>query len=148
MAYKDLYHNIAVVHLMDPANIDDNDDETTKILDTAGFGSAVLSVSVGALTGATTSHSLLPTLQESATTVGTDFKDVASTDIIGAFTLMDSTSEDQVTQVVGYKGSKRYLRVKMDFTGTDITAAYVSCVGILGDPETAPATGPAAITAT
>lgn len=143
---RDLKTEIAVVHLLDAQNTNDTD-TVSSILDTANFDGAVISVNVGALTGVDGSNYLTPVLQHSATTTGTDFTDVDAADISGAFTKMDATSEDQVTQTVGYKGSKRYLRVNLDFTGTGITAAYESVVGILGHPKRFPATGPAAITA-
>lgn len=149
MAKRDLYDNIGTVLLREPvASTDDSADLYTSILDTAGFESAVISMLIGVQTGATTSHGVLCVLQESDTVVGTDFTAVASTDIHGAFTLVDSTSEDSVVQTVGYMGSKRYIRVKIDFTGTDITGSYIAALGILGHPHVAAATAPAAVTAT
>jgi hypothetical protein len=143
---KDLKSQLAVVHLLDPADTADTD-TVSLILDTAGFDGALLAVSVGAITGVDASNYLVPEIQESATTTGTDFTVVDAADVHGAFTKIDATSEDQVTQVVGYKGSKRYIRVNLNFTGTGITAALDSVVGILGMPKRFPATAPAAITA-
>jgi hypothetical protein len=145
--FTDLKSEIALVHLKDPADLA-HTDTVTQILDTAGFTGAGISVAVGALTGVDSSNYLTPVLQESATVVGTDFTNVVAGDILGAFTKMDTTSKDQVTQFVGYKGTKRYLRVNLDFTGTGITASLVGAVGVLGKPSVFPATGPAAITAT
>lgn len=145
---KDLNSQIAVVHLLDPQTINDTD-TVSKILDLAGFDGALISVSVGSCTGIDSDSKLLPVLQESATTTGTDFTTVDPTNVHGAFTTMDASTEDQVTQVVGYSGTKRYIRVNLDFTtgSGGITAAPVSVVGILGFPDRFPASGPAAITA-
>lgn len=143
---KDLKPNIAVVHLLDPQDTADTD-TVSNILDTAGFDGAVLSVNVGAITGIAADAYLTPVLQHSDTTTGTDFADVDASDINGAFTKMDAAAEDQTTQSVGYRGAKRYLRVNLDYTGTDITAALVGVVGVLGYPDRFPATGPAPITA-
>lgn len=143
---RDLKNNIAIVHLLDPADTADTD-TVSLILDTKGFNSAVLAVSVGAITGVDGSNYLTPVLQDSDTTTGTDFAAVNAAYIQGAFTKIDATSEDQTTQAVGYTGSKRYLRVNLDFTGTAITAALDSVVGILGKPKVSPAVAPAAITA-
>lgn len=143
---KDLKAELAVVHLLDAQNTNDTD-TVSSILDVRGFGGALIVVNVGALTGVDGSNYLTPVLQESDTVVGTDFTTVAASDIHGAFTKMDATDEDQVSQVVGYHGRKRYIRVNLDFTGTGITAAYEAVLGILGFPNSYPAVGPAPITA-
>lgn len=143
---RDLKNNIAIVHLLDPQDTADTD-TVSLILDTKGFGSAVLAVNVGAITGLDASNYLTPVLQDSDTTTGTDFAPVNAAYIQGGFTRIDAAAEDQTTQSVGYTGSKRYLRVNLDFTGTAITAALESVVGVLGRPVVAPAVAPAAITA-
>lgn len=144
---KDLKSRLGITHLLDPQNPVATD-TVSAILDTWGFNGAMVLVSVGALTGVDASNYLTPVLQESDTIVGTDFAPVAAGSIHGAFTKMDATNEDQVTQSVGYIGSKRYVRVNLDFTGAGITASYVSVVGILGRPNVLPAVAPAAVTAT
>jgi hypothetical protein len=68
--------------------------------------------------------------------------------MIGAFTLVDSTAKDQVTQTVGYTGGKRYIRILFDFTGTGISAALLAAVGIVGIADRKPVTAPAAVAAT
>jgi hypothetical protein len=148
MANTDLYSNLAFVQLLEPQDTNDNDDQTSNLLDTLGFESAVVLVDIGTITGVGATASLLPTLQECDTTTGGSFGDVAAADMEGAFTLVDATTEDQCVQRVGYKGSKRYLRVKLDYTGTDITASLVSVTGVLGNPRVYPATAPAAVSAT
>ena len=76
--------------------------------------------------------------------------DVATADMQGAFTLIDATSEDVLIQTVGYIGSKRYVRVKLDFTtGTGgISSAPVAVMGLLGSADYYPITAPAAVAAT
>lgn len=144
----DLKNRLAFVQLMDPQDTNDNDDQTSNILDTAGFGSAAIAVLIGAITGVAAGHDVIPVLQESDTTADADFTDVAAANIEGAFTKVDNATKDQTVQVVGYKGSKRYVRVKLDFTGTNITAALFAVLGILGEGPVLPPTAPAAITAT
>lgn len=145
---KDLKSEIALVHLLDPQSINDTD-TASLILDTAGFSGAVIGVIMGTFTGVDADSTFLPVLQESATTVGTDFTTVAVGNVHGAFTLVNANTKDNATQYVGYKGTKRYIRVNLDFTtGTGgISAALASVVGVLGKPSFFPATGPAAITA-
>jgi len=144
---KDLYHKIGVVHLLDAQDTADTD-TASSILDTKGFEGAVMSINVGAITTPAAGAYLTPTLQHSDTTADSDFEAVDSGDILGAYTKIDAADEDQVTQYVGYQGTKRYIRLLMDWTGTDVTAALVSVDGILGIPDVAPVTIPDAITAT
>jgi hypothetical protein len=123
-------------------------DTASAWLDTNQCDGSVLSVNVGALTGVDGSNYLTPVLQESDTTVATDATTVAAGDVQGAFTKMDANTEDQVTQFVGYIGSKRYVRVNLDYTGTGITASLVSVDGILGMAKYPPSPTVAAVAAT
>ncbi len=61
---------------------------------------------------------------------------------------MDAAAEDSLVQYVGYKGGKRYVRVKLDYTGTGITAGVVGVYGIVGRAKEAPVTAPDAVSAT
>lgn len=149
MATRDLYNNIGVVHLLDAQDVT-NTDTKTSILDLYGFEGAVLSVNVGAITTPGAAAYLTPILQHSDTTADTAFAAVDAADVIGAFTKIDAATEDQVTQSVGYIGSKRYVRVLLDFTDASngISACLVSVDGIVGIPQSAPVTAPAAVAAT
>lgn len=141
-----LQEQLAFVHLLDGQSIN-HVDTVSSVLDLAGFNGAVILLNVGALTGVDTSNYLTPVLQESATTVGTDFTDVATAGWKGTFAKIDTTAKDQVTQYASYVGSKRYIRVNLDYTGTGITAGCVSVIGVLGNGDFGPVTAPAAITA-
>lgn len=147
MTSKDLKTKIALVNLLEPQDNTDTD-TASSILDTLGFESAVLAVHVGDITGVDGSNYLVPVLQESDTTANADFAEVAAGDIIGGFTKIDSTTEDKVIQYVGYKGTKRYLRVNLDWTGTTVSAAPIAVMGILGDARDEPVTVPAPVSAT
>lgn len=146
---RDLKSNIGQVLLLAPQTINDTD-TNSSLLDRLGFESAVVTVLCGNFTGVDADSTFLAVLQESDTTVGTDFTDVATADMQGAFTLIDATSEDVLIQTVGYIGSKRYVRVKLDFTtGTGgISSAPVAVMGLLGSADYYPITAPAAVAAT
>ncbi|MFW6113349.1 MAG: hypothetical protein ACOC78_00295 [Actinomycetota bacterium] len=145
---KDLYHNLGVVHLLDSQDIANSDTES-DILDLADFKGAVISVNIGDVnTLNEDADGVTPVLQESDTTADTDFSDVDSGDILGAFALVDGVSADEKdTQYVGYIGSKRYIRVNLDVKGSPV-AVPISVDGILGYPGEAPVTAPDPITAT
>lgn len=144
---KDIKNCTGVVNLLAPQDTADTDTKTS-ILDLAGFESALMIAHIGVITGVDASNYLTLKLQESATTADADFTDVAAADIEGAFTVIDSTSEDVVVQAVGYKGSKRYIRLLMDWTGTAVTAALVGAIGVVGHGRHNPVSAPAAIAAT
>lgn len=149
MAKKDLYHNVGVVHLLDAQDITTSDTKSA-ILDLAGFEGALVLVNVGAITTPGSTSYLTPVLQESDTTADGDFDTVDPADILGGFSKIDSASLDQVTQMVGYVGNKRYIRVLLDITNTGggISHALVSVDGIVGFPIHAPVVAPSAVTAT
>ena len=127
---KDLHNNIAVCVMREAADF--TADATTNLVNLTGFGSCDVMVAVGALTGVGASDNLTISLQECDTTVGTSFTDVAAGNMIGAFTLIDATSEDSVVQRVGYLGNKKYLRVVLNETGT-ISAGIIGVYAILGN---------------
>lgn len=127
---KDLHNGIAFCIMREAA--DWTADATTNLVDLKGFEGCEIMVAVGALTGVDGSNYLDITLEECDTTVGTSFTTVASTDMIGSFTRIDSTSEDSVVQNVGYIGNKRYLRINLNETGT-ISAGIIGVYAILGN---------------
>lgn len=147
----DLKNNLGIVDLLNPQDVVKTD-TVSSILDTAGFDGAAIAVSVGTITGGIGANDYVtPVLQESATIVGTDFTEVATADIIGGFTVINAGTKDNVVQVAGYKGAKRYIRVNLDFstgTTTPITATPVSVIGILGKAHAKPVTAPDAVSAT
>lgn len=51
----------------------------------------------------------------------------------------DAPTEDSLDILVGYVGSKRYVRATLDFTGTHTTGIPVAVHGILSMPQFAPA---------
>ena len=144
---KDLKNNITTVLLKEPAD-DAGTDATSSLLDVSDYNGVEVDAIVGALTGTLgASNYLTPILQESNTTAAADFTTVASADMIGGFTVIDSATEDSVIQRVGYIGTKRYLRVTFDYTGT-ISAGITGAIGILGLPKEAPTSAVAAVSAT
>lgn len=115
---KEFYHDVAIAHLLDAQDITDHTDTGSKYADLAGFQSALVLANVGAVSNTDASNKLVLTLQEcdSAPGTNTSWTDVASADKIGSFTAIDGSSDDQTTMGVAYIGSKRYIRVKLDFT--------------------------------
>lgn len=146
MATRDLHNNLGVVHLLDAQDIVTTDTKS-NILDTNGFESAELLVSIGAATPLSGTNYLTPVLEESDTTADGDFTTVAAADKLGSFTAVDGATDDQATQKCGYVGTKRYLRVNLVVTGT-LSACNVAVVGLVSHASHRPVTAPAAVSAT
>jgi len=145
---KDLYHDLAVVNLLEPTALA-HTNQNSNILDTSGFEGAMIVAHVGALTGADGSNYTIPTLQESATVVGTDFTAVAAADMITDVITVDGATDDSCVYKWTYLGAKRYLRLRyVTTTAGSYPTGYVSVIGVLGRARHAPVTAPAAITAT
>lgn len=143
----DLKNNTGIAMLMEGAD-KAHTDWTSNILDLQNIDAVLLTVLIGALTGVDGSNYLTLTVEESATTVDGDFTTVASSDLIGAFTVIDSTSEDSLIQKVGYIGDKRYIRVKGAYTGSSISAGIISVTSITQHHTVSPVTDPTPTAAT
>lgn len=129
-----LYDNVSVVSSILPIVGNDDTEGTGTGVDLKGYESAVAIAHIG-VSGDTLSGTVLltPTLEESNDNI--TFTAVAAADMEGAFTVVDAADEDAVVQSVGYKGSKRYLRVLVDFTGTHTTGTPISAVIVRGVPR-------------
>lgn len=98
-----------------------------NIIDMQGWGSLKFSVQTGTVTDAGTTSGFAFEVQESDTTADADFTAVADADLIGTEAALTVTSDDADNSAIGsigYRGSKRYVRIVA--TGTTGTNAVVS----------------------
>lgn len=145
---KDIKSNIGVVQLLEPKNYVAADTKSA-LLDLKGFAAAVIVVELGTFAGTVNaSNNMLPVIQESDSTADASFTPVAADDILGAFSVVDSTDKDQTCQCVGYRGTKRYVRVLLDYTGAGISASVVGVTAIVGVAGKAPVVAPVPVAAT
>jgi hypothetical protein len=147
MKSNELYDSTSVAVLLEAQDLAHTDTATAWI-DTQGYNSVEILVTVGALTGVDGDNYLTPVLQHSDTTAASAAAAVDSADIYGAFTKIDATSEDSTVQRVGYCGSKRYVRVNLDYTGTGISAGIVGVLAVVGHAKSEPAAAPTVAAAT
>ena len=143
---RDLYHNIAVLQLMAPVDIGD-DDTYSSIVDLQDFEQCDIIVNLGVCTAATPNTYVTPTLQDSDTLKEADYAAVGATYYLGGLTKVDDLDEDNTVQHVGYIGSKRYLRVLMDVTST-MSNVPVSITAILSGARHNPPTAPTVLATT
>jgi len=128
MAMRDLARNLAVRESIRPA-VHSAATVTGEPVDTRGFESAMVAITVGAVGG---SGNVTPKLQHSLDG-STGWDDVTAADLHGAFPTALVTN---TTYKVGYRGGRRFVRVFGTLnSGTNV--AY-SAVVILGNPEQRP----------
>jgi len=129
-----------------PQTVTNHTDATTDALDVAGVRGAEVLTIIGAMAGNDGSNTLVPTLQESDTLVGTDFTNVAAADIVGG-AVATAVAANTVNKQ-GYLGKKRYIRVKLDFTGTGISSVVVGVIGHVQFATLMPGTDPSPLMTT
>lgn len=92
-------------------------------IDMQGWQAVTFSVSTGTVTDAGTASGFSFQVEESDTTADSAATAVADADLIGlesALTVTDDTDDDTFIGTIGYRGSKRYVRMTaVGTTGTD-----------------------------
>jgi hypothetical protein len=131
---KDMHSNITVLHAITPQAVGTTGASNGKlsgILDRKGYESVEFVFSSGA--SATVADTITPVILEAAAT-GDSFTSVADGDLIGSETALTLTAAKSGR--VGYRGSKRYLKIRLYGVGT--ATAIVSAVAVAGHPHQAP----------
>lgn len=99
---------------------------TTSLVDLQGYNACDLAFINATVTDAGTASGFTVKLQEADVTTGTSFTDVATADAVNGTvttTTTADTDDDKLTAVLGYVGSKRYVRASA--TGTTLSDAVV-----------------------
>jgi hypothetical protein len=134
MNQRDIYNNVKLVSVITPQAVGTTGIAGGKLssaIDLKGYGSAMFSYQSG--TSASVADTITPLVYEADAT-GDTFTSVAAADLLGteaAITLSASAAKK-----VGYKGNKRYLKLRLYGTGT--ATAIVAATAVLGTPEAAP----------
>lgn len=106
-------------------------------VDLAGYNGALCVFTFGA-SGDTLSGTVYVAGVVQESDDNSTFTDVADADLIGTEPLVNDPAEDDAAYVVGYKGAKRYIRCKLDFTGTHTNGIPCATSVIAGNPRHAP----------
>lgn len=109
-------------------------------LDTLGFGAAAIEIWTGAVTVAGAAG-FTGTLQHSDSLAASSAVNVPAdqtTNGVTAVTVTLDAADNLIAGVLGYNGTRRYIRV--NYVGTTDTNAIVRTVGRLGKPQRAPTT--------
>lgn len=132
-------------HMLAPQTISNHTDVASDALDVSGVHGAEVLTIIGAMTGNDGSNTLVPVLQESDDLVDVNFTAVAADDIVGG-AVATAVSANTVNKQ-GYLGKKRYIRVKLDFTGTGISSVVVGVIGHVQYSTLVPGTDPSPLMA-
>tara|TARA_R100000655_G_scaffold34868_1_gene67808 strand:- start:1240 stop:1686 length:447 start_codon:yes stop_codon:yes gene_type:complete len=139
---RDIASNTNTVTVVDPVVVTSDTNGTG--VDLQGFESAMLTVHTG-VEGDTLSSSVKfeyylehsdDNSSFSAVTSSTDVTD-ASIGATGIFLTLDANGETPQIQTIGYIGGKRYVRVRIDVTGTHSNGTPTAIFCVKGNPQDA-----------
>lgn len=131
---KDMHSNIKIISAIAPQAVGTTGSAngvSSGVIDRQGFESVEFVFQSG--TTGTTGDTITPVLTESNAT-GSGFTAVASGDIIGSVAARALPAA--FANSVGYRGSKRYLKLRLYGVGT--ATALVAAQAVLGNPHNAP----------
>lgn len=131
---KDMHNNINVLNVITPQAVGTSGiagGKLSSIIDRQGYESVEFIYQSG--TSASVADTVTPVVYEAAAT-GDSFTSVADADLLGSESPI--TLSAAAAKRVGYKGTKRYLKLRLYGTGhaTGIVAASV----VMGNPHQAP----------
>jgi hypothetical protein len=139
---RDLMNNVHVVNAIPPvAARTDNTAIVSSIIDVRDFDSCMFAISVGANTDVNATFAVL--LEESDASNMSGQNAVADADLNGLESLAGfQFDDDNETRKLGYRGSKRYIRLTITPTGNDSGNIFVAAVAILGRAYILPTANP------
>jgi len=139
---RDILHNLKVVEAIAPAVY--TADNTPAAIDLQGFDSATLAIHIG-VGGITFTSTNRIEFVLTHSDDGTSYSAVTADDVLGVSSVSNGivkalTAAHASTEVfkVGYVGTKRFLKLLADFSGTHGTGTPLSAVAILGHAASAP----------
>lgn len=135
---RDQSSELKVIQLFPPTTITNANTATvSSIIDRLNFDALTLAIVYGGLTDANVTSTVL--VEEGDQANMSDAAAVADAQLIGTEAGAAVTfADDNKVAKIGYKGSKRYVRVTVTPVGNDAGAYPFAGVAILGNPATAP----------
>lgn len=133
---KDMHKNISVVHVIKPVAVGTTGiagGQLSAVIDRRGFEAVEFLFNSGG--SASVADTITPIVYESAAT-GSGFTSVANADLIGDETALTLTTSAGKAKSIGYRGNKRYLKLRLYGLGT--ATALVAAMAVLGRPNIAP----------
>lgn len=131
---KDMHNSISVLNAITPQAVGTTgiaNGKLSGVIDRKGFESVEFIYQSG--TSASVADTITPVVYEGDATGGS-FTSVANADLLGTESAITLTAA--AAKRVGYRGSKRYLKIRLYGTGT--ATAVVAAAAVLGNPNIAP----------
>jgi len=139
---RDLMNNIHTVPLIVPvAARTDNTAIVSAIIDTQGYDSCTLVLVTGTNTDADVTFTVL--VEDGNASNLSDNAAVADAELIGTEVLAAfDFADDNECRKIGYRGSKRYVRMTVTPANNNAGNIFLAGVAILGHPHLAPTANP------
>jgi hypothetical protein len=140
---QDLFNNVHTVEALAPQSSADDTALVGAIIDTLGYDSATLVISIGSIGDADATFAVL--LEDGNDSGLTDAAAVPDAGLLGTEALAAfQFDDDNKTRKLGYINGKRYLRLTITPTNNSGTpsAALLGAVAVLGHPGSAPTANP------
>ena len=137
---KDLFNNITVARAIAPVSVSDNTAQVGQIIDRQGYGSLTFAIALGSLADADATFAVLVEHGDQANL--SDAATAAAGDLLGTAALAGFTfADDNATRKIGYRGTKRYIRLTIT-PANNTSAALFGAVAVLGHAQLAPTSNP------
>ncbi len=133
---KDLHNNIKVVHAISPQAVGTTGIANGRLsgaIDRKGYSGVEFVYSAGASTSS--ADTVNPVVYEAEAT-NAAFTSVADADLLGTEAAITAGPGAAATKKIGYRGDKRYLKLRLYGLGT--ATAAVAGAAILFNPQIAP----------
>jgi len=133
-------NNIHILRAISPVVVTDNTAQVSQIIDRQGFDSLVFAIATGTLSDADATTVVL--VEDGDNSALSDAAAVSDANLIGTELLAAfQFDDDNETRKIGYKGSKRYVRLTI--TPSANTGNIPLCaLAILGHPRLGPTINP------
>lgn len=137
---KDLMNMVDVKRAISPVSVADNTAQVSQIIDRQGFDSLTFLIALGSIADVDATFAV--TMDEGAAANLSDASAVAAADLIGTYALAGfQFDSDDKCRKIGYKGSKRYVRLTIT-PSNNASAALMSAVAVLGGAMLKPTANP------
>ena len=136
----DLLNSIHPLRAISPVSVADNTAQVSQIIDRRGFDSLTFVIATGSIADADATFAVL--VEHGDNSGLSDAAAVPDAELIGTEVLAGfQFDDDNETRKVGYKGSKRYVRLTIT-PANNASAALLCAVAVLGHPALSPTANP------
>lgn len=138
---QDLFNNIHPAQCISPVVVTDNTASVGTVTDRQGYDSLTYVIASGTLADA---DATFTTLVEHCDTSGGSYEAVADAELLGTEANASfAFSDDDKCFKVGYRGTKRYVRMTLT-PAANAGDAPIAAIALLGHPNVAPTANPPA----